>query len=471
MTVPDAGPSALPIASLHSLNAGAAGFSDPDLRLPDDWQWVPLGALAEFVNGDRSENYPTQADRVPTGIPFINTGHIEENGRLTTLGMDYITRASFDRLRSGKVQCGDILYCLRGSTIGKTARNHFAEGAIASSLVIIRANEYACQDYLYFYLISPLGKQLVAQHDNGSAQPNLSVRVLAGYPVPLPPPSEQRAIARILGTLDDKIELNRKMNATLEAMARALFTSWFVDFDPVRAKAEGRTPNGMDAETAQLFPSEFSESELGLIPKGWRVTELRDLTSYMTRGLAPAYLESGGVCVLNQKCIRDRRVDFSRARRHDPSRKSVEGRVIEKLDILVNSTGVGTLGRVAQIWSLPEPTVVDSHVTIVRAAQGTDPWYLGTLILGRETEIEALGEGSTGQTELSRVRLGALTCVVPPLHLQRYFGALVAGMYGKLAANQTEAGAVARLRDELLPRLLSGELPVNAAERVVEEVA
>src|SRR5690606_5493274 len=111
---------------------------------------------------------------------------------------------------------------------------------------------------------------------SGSAQPQLPIRDIKRLRIHLPPLSEQREIARILGSLDDKIELNRRMNETLEATARAIFKSWFVDFDPVRAKAEGRQPEGMDAETAALFPDSFEESELGLIPKGWRVGRLSE---------------------------------------------------------------------------------------------------------------------------------------------------------------------------------------------------
>jgi type I restriction enzyme S subunit len=289
--------------------------------------------------------------------------------------------------------------------------------------------------------------------------------------IPVPSIKEQRAIARILGALDDKIELNRKVNATLEAMARALFKSWFVDFDPVRAKAEGRAPSGMDAETAKLFPSEFVESELGPIPKGWSIAALQDMTSYLNRGIGPAYLDDGGVCVLNQKCIRNHRVDVSNARRHDASKKSIEGRLIRDLDILVNSTGVGTLGRVAQIWWLSEDTIVDSHVTIVRAASNVDPWFLGVGIIEREPEIEALGEGSTGQTELSRLRLGSLLGIRPPEELQRRFGSAVSHQLRRIAAHERETQMLACVRDGLLPRLLSGELSVADAEVEVGAVA
>ena len=122
--------------------------------------------------------------------------------------------------------------------------------------------------------------------DSGSAIPSTSRQDFYFLSVKLPPLSEQKAIAHILSSLDDKIELNRQMNETLEAMARAIFKSWFVDFDPVRVKMEGRQPAGMDAATADLFPDEFEESSLGLIPKGWKVKKLGDLAQNISRNLS-----------------------------------------------------------------------------------------------------------------------------------------------------------------------------------------
>ena len=275
----------------------------------------------------------------------------------------------------------------------------------------------------------------------------------------------------MLGALDDKIELNRRMNATLEAMARALFQSWFVDFDPVRAKLDGRQPVGLDPATAELFPATFQDFEAGHIPSGWRVCNLSSLTDYLSRGVGPSYIEEGGVCVLNQKCIRDHRVDFSKSRRHDLTKKPVNGRALQLHDVLVNSTGMGTLGRVAQLFQLLETTIVDSHVTIVRASSKTDPFFLGMSLTGREDEIEELGEGSTGQTELSRARLEDLKVIAPPFELQVAFGVAVRPLLLRIAENEAQSRTLATLRDTLLPKLLSGELSVNAAQALAEEAA
>ncbi len=214
----------------------------PDqVELGTGWSWTTLGEVAEFYNGDRSSNYPKQSDFASDGVPFVNTGHIDPAGRLALDEMNYITRGCFDRLRAGKLRFGDVVYCLRGSTIGKIARVELNEGAIASSLVIIRPKTNATQDYLYYFLSSPSGQMLVRQHDNGSAQPNLSVQAISRYPIPLPTIEEQRAIAVTLNSFDDKIEQNRRTGRALEGLARATFKAWFVDFEPVKAKAAGQT--------------------------------------------------------------------------------------------------------------------------------------------------------------------------------------------------------------------------------------
>jgi len=322
--------------------------------------------------------------------------------------------------------------------------------------------------YLRYYFDSPAFQTLFETWgQKGSTRAYLGITAQLDLPISLPPIPEQRAIAHILGTLDDKIELNRRMNETLEAIARALFKSWFVDFDPVRAKAEGRNP-GLPKDVADLFPDVFEERDLGELPKAWEVLELRLLTSYLNRGIGPAYVEADGICVLNQKCVRNRRVDFSKSRRHDPTKRSVEGRQLRVLDVLVNSTGVGTLGRVAQVWDLPEDAIVDSHVTVVRAAERVDPWFFGIMLMERETEIEALGEGSTGQTELSRVRLGDLPCPTPPPALQHAFGRQVAPLLERLTVNERQSRTLAALRDALLPKLISGELRVRDAAKLAE---
>jgi type I restriction enzyme S subunit len=181
-------------------------------ELPEGWAWAKLEALANLINGDRGENYPSQASLVETGIPFINAGHLD-NGRIDFSTMSYITEERFAALGGGKVRSGDVLYCLRGS-LGKAAVvENVDRGAIASSLVIIRPAEPILSELIYWFLVSPPGKALIRQYDNGSTQPNLAARSVQRYDVPVPPEAEMRQIIA-------KISAAFKRIAVAEASSR-----------------------------------------------------------------------------------------------------------------------------------------------------------------------------------------------------------------------------------------------------------
>lgn len=169
---------------------------------PKGWQWVRFGELTELINGDRGKNYPNKDEYVAEGVPWINTGHIEPDGTLTRQGMNFISREKFNSLSSGKIEKGDLVYCLRGATFGKTAYvTPYEEGAIASSLMIIRPLLEEITPYVYFYLISQLGRSQILKFDNGTAQPNLSANSVALFAFPLPPIDDQRRIALKIGEL------------------------------------------------------------------------------------------------------------------------------------------------------------------------------------------------------------------------------------------------------------------------------
>ena len=176
------------------------GEDEIPFKVPPEWEWIRLGQIAELINGDRGKNYPNRDEYVSAGVPWINTGHIEPDGTLTRHYMNFISREKFERLNSGKIESGDLVYCLRGATFGKTAFvTPYKEGAIASSLMIIRPIISALSRFLYYYLISPLGRSQIFRFDNGTAQPNLSANSVGLFSYPLPPLQEQSRIA-------DKIE-------------------------------------------------------------------------------------------------------------------------------------------------------------------------------------------------------------------------------------------------------------------------
>lgn len=171
-------------------------------EIPKGWEWVRMDDIVSFENGDRGKNYPNKSEYVSSGVAWINTGHIEPNGCLSTAKMNYITKEKFDSLRCGKIQKGDLVFCLRGATYGKVARvEPYTEGAIASSLMIIRPFAIELREYLYLYLKSPLAFSELAKYANGSAQPNLGSKEVRKYLVPIPPLSEQKRIVARLNEL------------------------------------------------------------------------------------------------------------------------------------------------------------------------------------------------------------------------------------------------------------------------------
>lgn len=176
--------------------------------IPESWEWVQLDELVIFENGDRGKNYPNKSEYVQSGVAWINTGHIKPSGYLTTSEMNYITREKFESLRSGKIEANDLVFCLRGATYGKVSRvEPYTEGAVASSLMIIRPIISILRDYLLLYLKTPLAFSELAKYANGSAQPNLGAKDVRKYLVPLPPLKEQKRILEcveeILPKLDD----------------------------------------------------------------------------------------------------------------------------------------------------------------------------------------------------------------------------------------------------------------------------
>jgi len=384
---------------------------------------------------------------------------------------------------------GDLVVC-EGGEPGRCAiwQGEVPNIKIQKALHRIRVKDGLDNYFLYYWFLHAGKTGELEPYFTGTTIKHLTGKALAELQIPLPPIGRQRGLAKVLRSLDDKIDLNQRINQTLEAIAQVIFKSWFVDFGPVKAKiaaiGQGQDPlraairaisGKTDAEldqmprehydqlaiAAELFPDKMEDSELGEIPVGWEVKALARVTAYLNRGISPRYLESGGVLVLNQKCIRDFRVDVTKGRRHDPAQRKIDGRELQLGDVLVNSTGVGTLGRVAQVLQLDEKAIVDSHVTVIRAGQDLSAPYLGQYIKWKQPEIEAMGEGSTGQTELSRSKLAEHLILKPPKNILNEFDRLICPINEGTSSKEREAAQLAELRDALLPKLLSGELAIT----------
>jgi len=282
----------------------------------------------------------------------------------------------------------------------------------------------------------------------GSTFPNVSKSQISGMRSPLPSLPEQRAIAATLSCLDDKMELNNRMNKNLEEMAQALFKSWFVDFDPVKAKMEGREPAGMDAETAALFPDEFEDSELGMIPKGWRVSPLREIVSMnYGKGLPTNTRVPGNVPVYSSAGLTG-----------NHNEALAEGPCLI----------VGRKGTIGTVYYVDGPSYCIDTAYFIRQSDSLLP--LRTLFyLLKSLKLEDHNADSA-VPGLSRATAYAMPIVVPPVALVKACNAMLERVCSLVPSNEKSSRCMSELRDTLLPKLMSGEIRVPEAEDILEEV-
>ena len=299
---------------------------------------------------------------------------------------------------------------------------------------------------------------------DGTSNPSLTREVFSRQLLPLPPLNQQRTIADILGALDDKIELNRRMNATLEATARALFQSWFVDFDPVRAKAEGRQPEGMDAETAALFPDAFEESALGLIPKGWSWGRVSDVCNSITSGGTPStqnpdfwngdipWLSSGETrerfIITTEKTITPRGVEQSSTR------------LARAWTTVIASAGQGhTRGQTSLL--LFDSYINQSVVGVKANYDILSDLYIFFDLSRRYEEMRRISDAHSSRGSLTTRLVGDMRVVVPTIEIIEVFDRFVVPIIESIASKMQESRTLAEMRDALLPKLISGEVRVG----------
>lgn len=312
--------------------------------------------------------------------------------------------------------------------------------------------------------------------DVGSANPTLNRNHV--HPLTIDWPTsidEQRAIARVLGALDDKIELNRRLNATLEGLARAVFRSWFVDFDPVVAKAAGRRPVGMTADTAALFPSTFEHSPLGPIPKGWSIKTLAELTSKIGSGSTPtggsSVYTQHGVALIRSQNVYDHEFEWAGlAYLGTEAAEKLRGVTVQQGDVLLNITGDSIL-RTCVVDPDVLPARVNQHVAIIRAQAGIPPRFLHLHLVRQEMKDNLIGHDAGGtRAAITKAHLQVTALIVPPGELLRAFQQTSDPVFTRIEMGRGQNRTLASLRDALLPRLLSGELRLKDVERAVGEV-
>ena len=391
----------------------------------------------------------------PVGIPFVRGGDIR-NGGIETTVKDHIRPEFTDRVQSKLTLPFDVAFITKG-TVGRVGivRPYQPQSVFAPQVCYWRSLDFdKLEPRFLFYLLTSVEFQanLDAVKTHGSmAADYVSMKDQRNFRLTFPPIREQKAIAAVLGALDNKIELNRRMNATLEAMARALFQSWFVDFDPVRAKLDGRDVVGMDAEMAKLFPEQMEDSELGHIPKGWKAATIGEGFS-LTMGQSPpgsTYNKEGTGLPFYQG-----RTDFGF---RFPTRRvycSAPTRYAKPGDTLVS-----VRAPVGDINMASEDCCIGRGVAAVRHGSGATSFtYYSMANLNLDfARFEAEGTvfGSINKNSFEKLRF-----VVPPTEIVAAYEHQARPLDEKVRILEDQSCTLATIRDTLLPKLLSGELPV-----------
>ena len=395
-------------------------------------------------------------DYVPSGVPVIrgtNMGH----GRWVDGEFAYVTPEKAEALSSNCAKPGDIVFTQRG-TLGQVAllpKKGAEKYLISQSQMKLTVDaEKADAVFLYYLFTSAEQQDYIRQNAIQTGVPHTNLGILRNTPLALPPLVEQKAIAAVLGALDDKIELNRRMNAKLEEMARALFQSWFVDFDPVRAKLDGREPVGLDPGTALLFPDNLEDSPLGHIPQGWKAGTLSEGFN-LTMGQSPpgyTYNEEGNGLPFYQG-----RTDFGF---RFPTRRiycTAPTRYAKPGDTLVS-----VRAPVGDINMAKEDCCIGRGVAAVKHRTGaiSFTYYSMASLAAEFARFEAEG---TVFGAINKDSFEKLCFVIPPDEVVAAYEEKVSPLDNEIRIHEVQTRTLAAIRDMMLPKLLNGELSTAMA--------
>ena len=431
----------------------------------DQWREVTLGELGKVDRG-RSRHRPRNASELYGGpYPFVQTGDIKASqGRVTSHTQTY----SEIGLAQSRLWPAGTMVITIAANIAETAILTYP-ACFPDSVVGFVADESKCDVRFLEYTFRLLRSDI--QHENvgtGSVQDNINLQTLDRLRFRIPPLPEQRAIAHVLGTLDDKIELNRRMNETLEAMARTLFKSWFVDFDPVRAKMEGcwrrgESLPGLPADLYDLFPARLVDSELGETPEGWGVKALGELCDKPQYGytqsakdepIGPKFLR---ITDINKKAW----IEWESVPHCEIVEEDFKKYRLYEGDILI--ARMADPGHGCMIEE-EQDAVFASYLIRFRPKQKCYARFLQYWLRSEDYWELVAGRGAgTTRISLNAKVLSEFPLAVPSTPLLDAFGAQVGSLRTRVVANTEESRVLAAQRDVLLPGLVSGEVRVREA--------
>jgi type I restriction enzyme S subunit len=431
---------------------------------------VTAGALERPMDGNHGELHPKSSDFVSDGIPFIMAADLV-SGRVDLRRCQRISALQASTLRKGFAKPADVLLSHK-ATIGRTA----IVGELPTDFIVLtpQVTYYRVLDhekidhrFLKYYFDSRIFQDLFeAWANSGSTRSYLGITAQLKLPVTLPPINVQRAVSTILGALDDKVEHNRRMNDTLEGLARAIFKSWFVDFDPVVAKAAGRQPVGVVGQDTTLFPDVFVDTEEGRIPQGWTFTKLGTLAEINARSIGKDYafeeIEYVDISSVSVGELNDfMRVSLVSA----PSRAQ---RLVRHGDTIWSCVRPNRKSYLL-VQHPPANLVVSTGFAVLSSRYHHSSFiYLWVTTDEFVDYLTAHAEGSAYPAVRPDTFQNAAV-VQPPTDVLNSFERNVGPLLEKRAKNGEHSKTLAALRDALLPKLMSGEIRLRQAETLIEE--
>ena len=433
---------------------------------------ISAGGKLGMVDGPFGSNLP-ESLYTKDGVPVIRGSNLTKGKeRFRDHEFVYVSDETAQKLSRSLCVPGDIVFTKKGTLgqIGFVPSGKYPRYLISSNQMRMRVEpSIADAEFVYYYLAQPISIEKVIRDSEHTGVPKINLAYLRGFPIRLPSLNSQRHITAVLRALDDRIALLRETNATLEAIAQALFKSWFVDFDPVHAKARGEQPEALPERLAALFPDSFEESPLGLVPSGWRAGVLGDLAmlnpeswSAKTHPATVAYVDLANA--KDNVIAEITEYTFDEA----PSRAR---RVLREGDTIVGTVRPGNRSFAHINHAGPNLTGSTGFAVLrPKLKESTEFVYL---VATADSSIEFLAHLADGGA-YPAVRpevVSSLECVVPEAQVLRGFHEVAAPIFAKVAANHQQAQTLATLRDTLLPRLISGQLRLPEAEAEAEAEA
>jgi type I restriction enzyme S subunit len=441
-----------------------------------DWRNVFLQDLAAqsrnaLVGGPFGSDL-VSSDYAPSGVPVIR-GENLSFGRWVGGEFVFVSPAKATSLAANTAGPLDVIFTQRGANhyrqVAVVPRDASRRFVISQSQMKLTVDQNKADPLFIYYLFrTPAQQEHLQRNAIQTGVPHTNLSILRKVPLRVPSLRTQREIVRILGTLDDKIELNQKMSETLEAITRVLFKSWFVGFDPVRAKAEGRPIGGVESRVADLFSDSFEKSELGLIPTGWNVKSIGDLAT-IVGGSTPSTKES---------------VFWEYGNNHWATPKDLSGLctpVLLDTERKITDRGLAQIGSgllpvgtvllssrapIGYLAMAEVPVAINQGFIAMLPKEGIPNLFLLRWAEWAHDEIVSRANGSTFP-EISKANFRPIPVVVPPGPVLEAFEQIARPIYARIVSNERESRTLVALRDALLPKLISGELRIDDAGRFV----